>query len=287
MPKPSLDQIFGGASNSSPSLDEIFSDSAPAKPAKEKGVLDAIDSYTGAPTRALVGGLQQGKGILGSLKEFGSHFGADTDTAPTGHDIQKGFGIDDATLKQVMSGGSGMFKLGGLLTRKDDPVGNINFPETLINAITDYSNLIPVGKGLEAAASVAGKGAKALKLGELATKGGELANKALESEAARRALLSGVGLKTYGLEGLVSAQLLDPVVKQAIQGGKKAGKGLLNALKTTEESTQLTKGPFTNFPPKPGTPLLETVKGTKSKITPEMVSGLLREELTRERLRDE
>ena len=46
MPKPSLDQIFGGASNSSPSLDEIFSDSAPAKPTKEKGVLDAIDSYT-------------------------------------------------------------------------------------------------------------------------------------------------------------------------------------------------------------------------------------------------
>lgn len=266
--------------------DDILKKYGVATPKPDKGIianaLDKLDSYTGAPSRALVGGLQQGKGLLGSLKEFGAHFGGDNSTAPTGKDIQKGFGIDDATLKEVMSGGSGLMKLGGLVTRKDDPIGKVNFPELLINSATDYSNVLPLGKGIEATASLAGKGAQALKLGEVAAKGGQLLDKALSSDTLLKGLLGAAGVKAHGLEGLVVSQLLEPLVREGYQGSKAAGKGLLNALKGGEEITELTKGPFKNFPPNPSAPLLTTKKAAKIPLE-DVAAGLLRAKMAEER----
>jgi hypothetical protein len=53
---------------------------------------NAIDSYTGAPTRAAISAAQDGNNPISA---FGSQFGADPSKAPTGYDIVKKAGLSD------------------------------------------------------------------------------------------------------------------------------------------------------------------------------------------------
>ncbi len=141
----------------------------------------------------------------------------------------------------------------------------------MVGGATDWTNVLPVGKGLEAATSLAGKGAQALKLGEAASKGGQLLDKALSSKPLLHGLLSVAGLKAHGLEGMFAAQALEPIIKQAVKGGKVAGKGLINALKATGEDTMALDNGILSF--------------NKSTKIPsgQIAAGLLREKMAEER----
>lgn len=48
---------------------------------------ETIDRYSGAPTRAAIASLQDGNGLSGAARSFGSQFGEDPHQAPSGQDI--------------------------------------------------------------------------------------------------------------------------------------------------------------------------------------------------------
>lgn len=62
-----------------------------------------IDKYTGAPTRAAIGAVQEGEGLGGAAEAFGEQFGEDPGLAPTGEDIAKRAGLSDEALAPGVS----------------------------------------------------------------------------------------------------------------------------------------------------------------------------------------
>lgn len=74
---------------------------APTEGAKDTGptgLLETIDAYTGAPTRALMGAAQEGKSFKDQALAFGQQFGADPKKAPTGRSLARGLLIPDVDI---------------------------------------------------------------------------------------------------------------------------------------------------------------------------------------------
>jgi hypothetical protein len=120
-----------------------------------------VDSYTGAPVRAGIGALQDGKGTIGALKAAGSQFGEDPESAPTGKDIRTKAGLDlgDKSLDDVRIPGIDM-TLGEIIKThpaiKYHPVNRAVYgklteaspndaAEFAIEAGADLTNIVPVG----------------------------------------------------------------------------------------------------------------------------------------------
>jgi hypothetical protein len=144
-----------------------------------KGVASAgsaIDSVTGAPTRAALGQIQKGASPRETIGAFADQFGADPEKAPSGRDLARGFGAYDMPASDAVPGlynetGEGWrLQRGG--TADFTPEGVIG---TGLDVATDWTNLFPV----EAAAKLAGKvGVTGAKMaGGLALDGAELAGK--------------------------------------------------------------------------------------------------------------
>ena len=164
-----------------------------------KGVASAgsaIDSVTGAPSRAALGKIQEGASPRDTVAAFANQFGADPEKAPSGRDLAKGFGAYDMPASDAVPGLYNETGEGWRLQRGGaadfTPEGVIG---TGLDVATDWTNLFPV----EAAAKLAGKvgvtGAKmaggavadlgglagkvAVKAADLATPGVELGTKAV------------------------------------------------------------------------------------------------------------
>jgi hypothetical protein len=144
-------------------------ESDPLKPAAEfatglakkglEGVQAAgqfVDKFTGAPTRAGISALQQGKGILGAGAAFGKQFGEDPTRAPTGKDIAREFGVPATEFETPFRS----FDLPGerVKTTAQDVAG------LGIDVLADPTLVVPVGTVAKGAAAV-GKA-----VGKVATK---------------------------------------------------------------------------------------------------------------------
>jgi hypothetical protein len=154
----------GGGSPEAPSREQMIAEIRAAKaPASEDeggGVLSDVagglnsairtyDSYMGAPARAGIGALQEGKGLSGAAAAFGKQFGANPDQAPKGGDIRKKAGVDlgDGTaldpnhpiVKYIPQTPTG-YLLKEALTR----ISPNDLVDFAIESGADLTNLIPV-----------------------------------------------------------------------------------------------------------------------------------------------
>lgn len=129
----------------------------------------AIDSVTGAPTRAAISAVQKGQGASGALRGFIDQFGGDPSKAPTGAKIAEQAGVS------TKSYGDRLKELEPKGLSKDSP---FRLPEPVkgaspadvvglgIDILADPTNLIPgsliakgAAKGVKAGAKLAGKAA--------------------------------------------------------------------------------------------------------------------------------
>lgn len=127
-----------------------------------------VDKYTGAPTRAAVGSLQAGGGLLGAAKTFGKQFGENPDLAPTGKDIARKAGVSDTLLSDYLPGvytkkdSGGLLRKGGLFDPSASGAAGLG-----VDIASDWSNFIPAKAALKGLGRVSG----ATKELELAGKG--------------------------------------------------------------------------------------------------------------------
>lgn len=119
----------------------------------------AVDSVTGAPTRAAVFKLQDGGSFLDSIGEFAEQFAGDPTKAPTGEDIAIKAGIDPEDKVQFTLGAGGPSEV-----PVEIPAGK--FYGFLLDVALDPTNLIPgvgaaraTAKGASRAAKVTARGA--------------------------------------------------------------------------------------------------------------------------------
>lgn len=122
-----------------------------------------VDRFTGAPTRAGIGAIQDGKGIMGAIPAATEQFGADPELAPTGKQIAQKAGVPDTALSEKMpymysEDGHGLtMKKGGML----DPTAS-GAAGLVVDVAADPTNIIPGraivgagGKGLLKGAKLA------------------------------------------------------------------------------------------------------------------------------------
>jgi len=156
-----------------------------------------VDKYTGAPTRAAAQDIIQGKGLSSAASRFGSQFGEDPETAPTGKKLAQELGASEKSASDVLpslysdTGNEWTkFKRGGLLDPTASGAAGLGLDVAL-----DPTNLIPVGAIAKGAGkAIKGAGKLGLELGEgLARGGAKLADVA-----------TGTELATKGLEGTES-----------------------------------------------------------------------------------
>jgi len=119
---------------------------------------EAVDPYTGAPTRAALSNAISGKNPVQGFKDaFGAEFG----TAPSGKQIAQQLGVPDTSLSDVLpslysKSGEGLaLEKGGLL----DPTasGSAGFG---LDVATDWTNVVPVGLIANTAGKLGKAGAK-------------------------------------------------------------------------------------------------------------------------------
>lgn len=137
-------------------------------------VANTVDSYTGAPARAGVGALQDGKGIGGAIGAAAEQFGEDPTLAPTSKDIRKKAGVD--------LGDDSILKKGGVVAQaiQNSPTGRIaaevlsrfspnDLAEFVIDSGADLTNLVPIAgiakAGIKTGVNTARKGLVAAKKG--------------------------------------------------------------------------------------------------------------------------
>ena len=147
-----------------PSRFEVVQQIEPQKPVEPKQaglgeqaldvvikVGEALDSVTGAPTRAFIERLQSGDSVLQATERFIKQFG-DTEGAPTGKDIARNAGVSDDELVEIPGLG---------------PISKSGAVGFMIELLADPTNVIPgtavlkgVGKTGAVAANATAKTAR-------------------------------------------------------------------------------------------------------------------------------
>lgn len=122
-----------------------------------KGVAAAgqfIDRFTGAPTRAAVGELVTGGGILGAGGKFIEQFGADPTLAPTGKEIVQAAGLPEFDLiddpaKEIDK----QLEAQGFTVSKSENAGltSTGAAGLAVDILADWSNFIPIKAVLKGA----------------------------------------------------------------------------------------------------------------------------------------
>lgn len=104
-----------------------------------------VDSYTGAPTRAAIGAIQEGKN---PFRAFGQQFGSDPDAAPTGKQIAAKAGLStEGSISVPLKGLTGE-------NYKVSPAGIAGFG---IDVVADPTNFVPMGAIAKGGARLVGK----------------------------------------------------------------------------------------------------------------------------------
>lgn len=122
-----------------------------------KGVAAAgqfVDRFTGAPTRAAVGELVTGGGILGAGGKFIEQFGADPTLAPTGKEIVQAAGLPEFDLiddpaKEIDK----QLEAQGFTVSKSENAGltSTGAAGLAVDILADWSNFIPIKAVLKGA----------------------------------------------------------------------------------------------------------------------------------------
>ena len=144
-----------------------------------------LDSYTGAPTRAAVGSLLQGEGLLGAVRRGYSQIGQDPSRplnandprgprAPTGEELVDMSGAKLSSVGPMLRipvNTSDLALPPGVKVRDEDKYVSIELPSartvagTVAEVALDPTNVLPVGKVLSAAGKGVGLAADAVKAG--------------------------------------------------------------------------------------------------------------------------
>lgn len=181
-------------------------------------VATKIDSYTGAPARAAIGALEDGKGLGGSFEALKNQWGEDPARAPTARQLREKAGIDlgDQPLLDEKSGLGQVFKHGpmGYLATHVSPN---EAADVGIDMAADLTNAVPLMGPVKSAMGVGLKGSEGALKGFKSVAGG--ASKRAEQVAkkiGRKFLERGLGadpqaidyyLKNYErLKGIENAQ---------------------------------------------------------------------------------
>lgn len=183
-----------------------------------------VDKYTGAPTRKVIGELQEGKGLGESLSAGVSQFGADPRLAPTGQKIMQKAGVPDTKLSEIIPSiysdtGEGIkLQRGGLLDPSASGAAGL-----AVDIVADPTNILPLGtiaKGVGTAAKGTTKGllkgaalgAKGAALGADVVTGTKVGTRAIEGA---RAVGEAVGELGQSFKGLVRTSVSPKFQKNA------------------------------------------------------------------------
>lgn len=123
---------------------------------------EAVDSYTGAPTRSAINAIVDGKNPISA---FGSQFGEDPNLAPTGKELALKVGVDDTTGKVITNPRTG---ISSRTTKSDADIVGFG-----VDVAADWTNAIPfmpVAKIGSKVKSVLKGSAKAAEMAEDAAK---------------------------------------------------------------------------------------------------------------------
>lgn len=149
-----------------------------------------IDRFTGAPTRAALGQVITGEGILGKTlgagEAFISQFGADPSMAPTGKEIVQATGIPefdiiDDPAKEIDK----KLEEQGFTVSKSENAG-LTSTGTLglaVDILADWSNFIPISKVLKGAGQTAKQGGKVTLMAIDTATGTKIATKSADDVA--------------------------------------------------------------------------------------------------------
>lgn len=167
---------------------------------KEKALkaAQAIDSVTGAPTRAAIGRLQDGGSLSDAGQAFSNQFAEPPEFAPTGKQIAQKAGIGETTLKDVfpnltdeqignaLSSINPAFKLAQFA--KPTEITASGAAGLGVDVAADWTNLLPVVGQIKKGVEATELGSKAIsKAGQVFDKAGELASKGA-GEVGKRAV---------------------------------------------------------------------------------------------------
>lgn len=136
-----------------------------------------VDSYTGAPTRAAVGAIEEGKNPISA---FSNQFGSDSSLAPTGKQLALRAGVSDEPmfhkdagelLNQAAPYAQGIPTFGPLFSQmmksKAPQMQGVDISPSPADAVgvagdigLDYTNILPLGAIAKGGAKIFGKGAQ-------------------------------------------------------------------------------------------------------------------------------
>ena len=166
-----------------------------AKDAAIQGVVkvgQAVDSVTGAPTRAAIDSLQKGEGLLGSVKRFGGQFANDPSKAPTGKDIALNAGASNKQFKVDIPGTDYKFE-----ASPADLLG------VGVDLTADPTNFIPGSSVIKGV----GKGAKSV--GRVALKAADVAIAPLKETSVVNAISNTAKGTKYAFDKLFNPKIAD------------------------------------------------------------------------------
>src|SRR6185312_3328327 len=171
---------------------------------------NAVDSYTGAPTRAAISAAMSGQNPISA---FGSQFGADPSTAPTGKDIAAKAGLSTSSILSpqnqkmlaAMAKGSPIGFVANAVAPGSVEKATGASPAGIVGAGIDIGanpiNYVPVGDVVEGASNVAGDALKGF-----AEKKAIASTGATGAQAAKFAPNAGRELLDQGIVGFGNSQ---------------------------------------------------------------------------------
>lgn len=171
----------------------------------------AVDSVTGAPVRAGIGALQNGRGVVGALDDAADQIAEDPDKAPSGKDIAEKAGFSaDPTIKSPV--------IINPWKKSDNMLSPAGIAGGVVEAATDPTTYIP-GVAMEKGAGLALKGA-----GKIAPPVAEY----LARIAEERAVKAGTGGNISALRKMAGATAKGSDAEQAYTKLRSIGKDLLS-----------------------------------------------------------
>jgi hypothetical protein len=221
-PKAYLARKTSGAAGFDP---KAYLQNRGAAPKEERGMignfLEALDTYTGAPARAGIGALWEGKNPISAAA---TQFGENPELAPTPRELAQKHNLSDKPIFQgdipvTAADPEGIQALAMMKNLSNEDVGTAAY-----GVGADLTNLIPVvGQGaklLKAGATAA----KGVKVASTAAKGGEAvadASKVAKATSSGEKIAALTGKKAHAAEIEEAAKLLDaPVLPGQTLKGK-------------------------------------------------------------------
>lgn len=156
----------------------------------------AVDSYTGAPTRAAISKLQDGGDLGDAISRFGEQFGEDASKVPTGQEIAERAGIPRTSMNKGMTSYTNP-RTGVTIPLKEEDAPTLSGAAGVGIEMIDPSLVLPVGAMTKAGV----KGAERIaKVAKTLARGGARAVEAPVEWAGRQVLTKGMGANDEAID---------------------------------------------------------------------------------------